>query len=109
MSCGDTPIQALGLILKDPEHPELAVLSTSADQIFHAPANLQRHFFFPQTVAQILLKPFRTDPYVLRPWSCAGSWKTELQETNMGCSKSNASCFIMLACNVRGGCQSVWQ
>lgn len=34
MSCGDTPIQALGLILKDPEHPELAVLCTSADQIF---------------------------------------------------------------------------
>lgn len=33
MSCGDISIQALGLILKDPEHAELAVLSTSADQI----------------------------------------------------------------------------
>lgn len=34
MSCGDILIQALGLILKDPELPEMPMLSTSADQIF---------------------------------------------------------------------------
>ena len=34
MSCGDSLIQALGPILKDPKHPEMPVLSTSADQIF---------------------------------------------------------------------------
>lgn len=34
MYCGDILIQALGLILKDPEHPEMPMLSTSVDQIF---------------------------------------------------------------------------
>lgn len=34
MSCGDILIQALGLILKDPEHPKMPMLSTSAYQIF---------------------------------------------------------------------------
>lgn len=34
MSCGDILIQALGLILKDPKHSEMAMLSSSAGQIF---------------------------------------------------------------------------
>lgn len=83
MSCGDILIQALGLILKDPEHPEMPMLSTSADQIFevwkivlkscfHALANLQSHFF-SHVVAQILLKTFGTDINVLRQQLC-GDW-----------------------------------
>lgn len=34
MYCGDILIQALGLILKDPEHLEMPTLSLSVDQIF---------------------------------------------------------------------------